>query len=221
MRVGFAADAAYGYIGNRKNKFKRTDSWEIFTMLTQSGRDVCDELIPDHPLLHGKVEIGRGESCVVFDKGDGEAVYKVVMCSASYAFYTDPERPDGRHYPRLIADHGVLGIAKNGYPMHLLEMEKLYPIPADSEAAALAASITTAYIQACRTWTVFAGDMGSLALFSLCKTPLGLSEDMQDALQRLNRFTEDFQVLPDLLNKDNLMVRKDGTLVFSDPVFLG
>lgn len=190
-------------------------------MLSQSGREICADCIPDHPLLRGKSEIGRGETCVVFDKGDDQAVYKVVMSSASYAFYTDPERPVGRHYPRLIADHGVIGTGLSGYPMHLIEMEKLYPIPDGSEAAALAASITTAYLKACRGWAVFAGEMGSLALFSLTRTPLGWSDDMREALSSLNKFTEDFQVLPDLLNRNNLMVRKDGTLVFSDPVFLG
>lgn len=190
-------------------------------MLSQSGREVCNEVIPEHPLLKGKQEIGRGETCVVFDKGDDLSVYKVVMSSASYAFYTDPERPVGRHYPTLIADHGVIGSCSNGYPMHLIEMEKLYPIPENSEAAALAASITSAYLKACRGWAVFASEMGSLALFSLTRTPLGWSDDMHEALASLNKFTEDFQVLPDLLNKNNLMVRKDGTLVFSDPVFLG
>ena len=33
-------------------------------------------------------------------------------------------------------------------------------------------------------------------------------------------FVEEYQVLPDLLNANNLMMRKDGTLVFSDPVFI-
>ena len=190
-------------------------------MLNQSGRQVCDETIPAHPLLRDKLELGRGETCVVFDKGDDAVVYKVVMSSASYAFYTAPERPTGCHYPLLIADHGIIGTSKTGYPMHLIEMEKLYPIPENSEAAALAASITSAYLKACRAWAAFAGDMGSLALFSLTRTPLGLSHDLQETLKSLNKFTEDFQVLPDLLNKNNLMVRKDGTLVFSDPVFLG
>ena len=43
---------------------------------------------------------------------------------------------------------------------------------------------------------------------------------MQDAIRALSDFVDSYQVLPDILNANNLMVRKDGTLVFSDPVFI-
>jgi hypothetical protein len=63
--------------------------------------------------------------------------------------------------------------------------------------------------------------MGRIALFHLTLNPLGVGESIERALQALADFVEAYQVMPDILNPDNLMMRKDGTLVFSDPVFLG
>lgn len=191
------------------------------TRKTGSGREVTDEAIPSHPLLQGLTEIGRGESCVVFDKGDDEAVYKVVMCPATYAFLADPERPVGDHYPRVVADHGVIGKTSLGYPIHLLEMEKLYPVPPDSDTGIVAEKIRLAYLEGCHRWAHWAGDMGAMALTAMTRTPFGFSSDILDALCRLSSFVTEFNALPDLLNKNNLMMRKDGTLVFADPVFLG
>jgi len=186
---------------------------------TASGRTVTAERLPDHPLLAGCRELGRGESSIVLDKGDGEAVYKVVMCPTTYAFLTSPERPVGDHYPRVFADHGVIGRTSFGNPVYLLEIEKLYPLPEDSAAEAIAHKIRLAYLENCHRWSHFAGDMGAMALSAMTRTPMEFSQDILEALNRLSAFVEDFNVLPDLLNRDNLMMRKDGTLVFADPVF--
>lgn len=182
---------------------------------------VTAERLPDHPLLRGCRELGRGESSIVFDKGDDEAVYKVVMCPAAYDFLASPERPVGDHYPRVFADHGIIGYTSLGYPMHLLEIEKLYPLPEDSSAEAVAQKIRIAYLEGCHRWSHWAGDMGAMALNAMVRTPMGFSMDILEALNRLSTFVEEFHALPDLLNRNNLMMRKDGTLVFSDPVFSG
>lgn len=186
---------------------------------TASGRTVTAERLPDHPLLRGCRELGRGESSIVLDKGDDLAVYKVVMCPATYAFLTSPDRPIGDHYPLVFADHGVIGLTSFGGPIHLLEIEKLYPLPDDSAAEAVAHKIRLAYLENCHRWSHWAGDMGAMALSAMTRTPMGFSQDILEALNRLSVFVEDFHALPDLLNKDNLMMRKDGTLVFADPVF--
>lgn len=188
---------------------------------TATGSRVTAEPLPDHPLLRGCKELGRGESSVVFDKGDDRAVYKVVMCPATYAFLTSPDRPLGDHYPQVFADHGVIGATALGYPIHLLEVEKLYPLPEHSDAEAVAQKIRLAYLEGCHRWSHFAGDMGAMALNAMTRTPMGFSMDILDALNRLSAFVDDYHALPDLLNRNNLMVRKDGTLVFSDPVFSG
>lgn len=182
---------------------------------------MTDEIVPAHPLLKGLVECGRGESSIVFDKGDDIAVYKIVMCPVTYAFLTSSERPVGSHYPIVFADHGEIGKTSHGYPMHLLEMEKLYPLPDNSEAQVLAKKIHVAYLEGCHRWSNLAGDMGQMALYAMTRTPMGFSIDIQEALSRLSSFVQDFQAIPDLLSRNNLMMRKDGTLVFSDPVFLG
>jgi hypothetical protein len=181
---------------------------------------ILPDPVPTHPLLDGRTEIGRGEYSIVLDKGDGERVYKVISSPGDYFLYTAADRPSGRHFPVVFADHGVIGRANSGYPFHLLEMEKLYPLEPGSEAAVLALQLINLYWSACRQWSQLGSEMGRIALHHMVVSPLGLSSNMQTALKSLAEFVDDYQVLPDLLNPDNLMMRKDGTLVFSDPVFI-
>ncbi|MDR1853588.1 MAG: hypothetical protein LBR05_01625 [Azoarcus sp.] len=177
---------------------------------------------PKHPLLDGKVEIGRGEYSIVFDKGDGERVYKVVSSPADYFLYTAEDRPKGKHFPIVYADHGVIGRAQSGYPFHLIEMEKLFPIPESCEAADLSTRLIELYWTACQKWSQLGMNMGRIALHHMTKVPTksNMSESMNAALKALSDFVEEYHVLPDILNENNLMMRKDGTLVFSDPVFI-
>ena len=176
--------------------------------------------VPAHPLLEGREEIGRGEYSIVLDKGDGERVYKIVSSPADYFLYTADDRPRGEHFPTIHADHGVIGRAASGYPLHLIEMEKLYPLIEGSPASDLALRLIAAYWSACQQWNRLGADMGRIALYHMTVTPLSVSEPLQKSLRALSDFVEEYQVLPDLLNANNLMMRKDGTLVFSDPVFI-
>lgn len=176
--------------------------------------------VPAHPLLDGKEEIGRGEYSIVLDKGDGERVYKVVSSPADYFLYTADDRPHGEHFPVIHADHGIIGRALSGYPLHLLEMEKLYPLASGSPAEELALRIIDTYWSACQQWSRLGMDMGRIALYDMTMSPMAVSDKLHKALTALSDFVEDYQVLPDILNANNLMMRKDGTLVFSDPVFI-
>ncbi len=176
--------------------------------------------VPAHPLLAGRPEIGRGEYSIVLDKGDGERVYKVLTSPADYFLYTADDRPRGEHFPIIHADHGIIGRAQSGYPLHLIEMEKLYPLDDESPAAELALRMIDLYWSACEQWSRLGMDMGRIALYQMTTNPLAPSDSLQQALKALSDFVEDYQVLPDILNADNLMMRKDGTLVFSDPVFI-
>jgi len=180
--------------------------------------------VPDHPLLKGRREIGRGENSIVLE-GDtvkgAEHVFKILSSPTDYAYYTAADRPQGLHFPLVFKDHGIIGKARNGYPFHLVEVERLYPLPGNSEVGQLAAKISTSYFDACRAWRNLAHDMGLVALHHLAVTPMGWEDAMKDALTTLEKFTEDYGALPDLVKADNLMMRRDGTLVFSDPVFMG
>lgn len=177
--------------------------------------------VPAHPLLDGKPEIGRGEYSIVLDKGDGERVYKLISSPADYFLYTADDRPRGAHFPLVHADHGIIARAQSGYPLHLIEMEKLYPLDEGTPAAELARRLIEVYWSACEQWSRLGMDMGRIALYQLTQHPLSVDDSLQQALKALADFVEDYQVLPDLLNSGNLMMRKDGTLVFSDPVFIG
>jgi hypothetical protein len=69
-------------------------------------------------------------------------------------------------------------------------------------------------------WRNLAQDMGRIALHHLVVTPMGWNDTVQESLKALEVFSGEYDALPDLMKADNLMMRKDGTLVFSDPVFM-
>jgi hypothetical protein len=183
---------------------------------------VLPDAVPAHPLLAGRREIGRGEYSIVLEKAeDPERVFKVLTSPADYFLYTADDRPRGPHFPVLFADHGTIGRASSGYPFRLVEMEHLYPLTPGSAAARLADDLLAAYWEGCQRWRELGNNMGRVALYHLGTATPGVEPGIAAALVALSDFTEAYQVLPDILNADNLMVRKDGTLVFSDPVFLG
>jgi len=184
------------------------------------GGVILPDPVPAHPLLDGKPELGRGEYSIVIDKEDGERVFKVVSSPADYFLYTAEDRPRGEHFPVVYADYGIIGRAQSGYPFHLLEMERLYPLKANTPASHLATRLLEVYWSACQQWSRLGMDMGRIALYHLTVSPLEVSDSVQQALKALSDFIEEYHVLPDILNANNLMMRKDGTLVFSDPVFI-
>jgi len=191
-------------------------------MAINCGEIIADP-VPDHPLLAGRVEIGRGENTIVLDGDvvDGQArVFKVLSSPTDYAYYTAPDRPTGRHFPVVYADHGTVGRSSRGFPFHIVEVEKLYPLPGAGDASELAGKISSSYFDACLTWRNLARDMGRIALHHLVVTPMGWSDAVQQSLKALEGFSDEYGALPDLIKADNLMMRKDGTLVFSDPVFM-
>ncbi|MDQ5914272.1 MAG: hypothetical protein QG584_154 [Pseudomonadota bacterium] len=185
--------------------------------------EINSDPLTDHPLLNGRQEIGRGENTIVLDGDvvDGQArVFKVLSSPTDYAYYTAPDRPTGRHFPLVFADHGTVGRSSRGFPFHIVEVEKLYPLPAAGDAAELATKISTSYFDACMMWRNLAQDMGRIALHHLVVTPMGWNDTVQESLKALESFSGEYDALPDLIKADNLMMRKDGTLVFSDPVFM-
>ena len=189
----------------------------------QTAVGLITDPIPDHPVLAGRREIGRGESTIVVegDTVDGlERVFKILSSPTDYAYYTAPDRPTGPHFPIVYADHGTAGKSSRGFPFHIVEVERLYPLPGSGAAAELATKITTTYFDACMAWRNLAQDMGRIALHHLAVTPLGWSDAFGQSLKVLEAFSQEYGALPDLLKADNLMMRKDGTLVFSDPVFM-
>ncbi len=179
--------------------------------------------VPDHPLLRGRKEIGRGESTIVLeaDTIDGnERVFKVLSSPTDYAYYTADDRPTGQHFPVVYADHGTVGRSSRGFPFHIVEVERLYPLPGIGDAAEVATKLSTSYFDACMMWRNLAQDMGRIALHHLVVTPMGWTDALKESLKAVEDFSTEYGALPDLIKADNLMMRKDGTLVFSDPVFM-
>jgi hypothetical protein len=191
--------------------------------MTENCGELLPDPIPEHPLLNGRKEIGRGESTIVVDGDeiDGQArVYKILSSPTDYAYYTAEDRPTGRHFPIVFADHGTAGRSSRGFPFHIVEVEKLYPLTGFGEAAEVATKLNTSYFDACVMWRNLAQDMGRIALHHLVVTPMGWDSAVQQSLKALEDFSAEYGALPDLIKSDNLMMRKDGTLVFSDPVFM-
>jgi hypothetical protein len=179
--------------------------------------------VPDHPLLRGRKEIGRGESTIVLeaDTVDSlERVFKVLSSPTDYAYYTADDRPTGPHFPIVYVDHGTIGRSSRGFPFHIVEVERLYPLPGSGDAAEIATKLSTSYFDACMMWRNLAQDMGRIALHHLVVTPMGWTDALKESLKAVEDFSTEYGALPDLIKADNLMMRKDGTLVFSDPVFM-
>ena len=175
--------------------------------------------VPAHPLLDGLSEIGRGEYSIVLAAGDDERVFKVVSSPADYFYLAADDRPTGIHFPRLFTDHGIVGKASSGYSFRLLEIERLLPLA--GEAAELARLLVGAYWEGCEKWANMGVNRGRLALYHISQEPPpGLPDSLVQAIASLSDFIEEYPVQPDILNPHNLMMRPDGTLVLSDPVFL-
>jgi hypothetical protein len=192
--------------------------------MTAACGGIIPDPVPDHPLLAGRLEIGRGENTIVLegDVVDGQAhVFKVLSSPIDYAYYTAIDRPTGKHFPVVYADHGSTGQSSRGFPFHIVEIEKLYPLSGSGDATELARKISTFYFDGLKIWRCLARDMGRIALHHLVVTPMGWTEAVQQSLKALEKFSVEYDALPDMLKADNLMIRKDGTLVFSDPVFMG
>lgn len=191
--------------------------------MSDYGPGIIADPVPAHPLLDGRKEIGRGESTIVLEAdtvAGQERVYKVLSSPTDYAYYTAPDRPTGRHFPVVHADHGTVGRSSRGFPFHIVEVERLYPLPGAGETAEVATKLSTSYYDACLMWRNLAQDMGRIALHHLVVTPMGWADTVQQSLLALEQFSDEYGALPDLIKADNLMMRKDGTLVFSDPVFM-
>nr|WP_211163087.1 hypothetical protein [Aromatoleum diolicum] len=186
------------------------------------GREsvILPDPVPAHSLLDGKAEIGRGEYSIVLEHPDPERVYKVISSPADVFLYTADDRPRGMHFPVVYASHGIIGRAVSGYPFHLLEMERLYPLTEGTPPADLAMRLVDVYWSACQQWSQLGADMGRIALYHLSLNPPDVGQTLTQAVKALSDFVEEYQVLPDILNANNLMMRADGTLVFSDPVFI-
>jgi len=175
--------------------------------------------VPVHPLLDGLKEIGRGESSIVLDAGDGQRVFKVLSSPADYYYLAADDRPTGLHFPRVYADHGIVGKATNGYSFRLLEIERLLPVAGPAEI--LGRRLSQAYWEGCEKWANLGVNRGRLALYHIAQEPPSdFPASLVQALRALSDFIEEYPVQPDILNPDNIMMRPDGTLVLSDPVFL-
>jgi len=175
--------------------------------------------VPAHPLLDGLPELGRGESSIVLDAGDSQRVFKIVSSPADYFYLAADDRPTGIHFPLLFRDHGIIGKASSGYSFRLLEIERLLPVAGAAEE--LARLLSRAYWEGCEKWANMGVNRGRLALYHISREPPpGLPESLVQAVAALSDFIEEYPVQPDILNPHNLMMRADGTLVLSDPVFL-
>lgn len=182
---------------------------------------VLEDPVPEHPLLSGCAELGRGEYSIVLAAPDPQRVYKVVSSPADHFFLTAEDRPQGVHFPTVFADHGVVGRARSGFPFHLIEMERLWPLAPDTPTAQLAQRLAEAYWKGCERWSRLGHDMGRVALYHLTQEPHpDWSQTLAHALLALSDFVETYQIQPDILASNNLMQRADGCLVFSDPVFI-
>lgn len=177
-----------------------------------------------HPLLRGKPIIGRGVYGAVFD--NGKTVLKLTACDKSAMLLTDPViGPKGRHFPKLIEDHGVIGCDRgpiSDTPLHLLEIEKLAPVPRGGPLRALVRKILEALpVHRASTYDhrapIWQNEREQL--FQMSRVDKRLPISIRSALRELGNFIHHSEALLDL-HAQNFMVR-GGTLVLNDPVYPG
>lgn len=172
------------------------------------------------PRLRGRRLIGSGSSSLVFESGVPGRALKLASDPASILFLGDPQRPTGPHYPIVFSAEEICPAGRLGFPVSLFELERLFPLTPASASWAAAEALCGAYLVALKRWSCFSEEMGRLALGTLARSlPCGLPEDFRPALLSLETFSDDIQAIPDLLLRENLMARADGTLVLSDPLF--
>ena len=181
-------------------------------------------VINSHPALKGKQRIGRGFYSVVFDNED--TVLKLTADAHHYdllQFYAE-----GPHFPKVIVNHGCVGEQKRGgFPLYLLEIEKLVKVPGKTDNSRLVYKMCKAAsrIMAVKT-PVFERHADKIQMARIVpETFYQMAEDkdlpagIRDGLEQLGRFSLDYDGVGMDFHPINFMQRETtGELVLSDPI---
>jgi hypothetical protein len=143
----------------------------------------------------------------------------MVSSPADYFYLAADDRPTGIHFPHLFADHGIVGKASN--ELFLPSPRNRTPATGFRRRRAACPSALPGLLGRLRKMGQHGRQPRPSGLYHISREPPpGLPDSLVQAIAALSDFIEEYPVQPDILNPHNLMMRADGTLVLSDPVFL-
>lgn len=190
-----------------------------------------------HEALKGRKLIASGIFSGIYESGNAETVLKLTTCSATYNMFTNNEMKfDDVHSPKIIKNYGQVGtylIGKNVketrhtkpdpklVPLYLFEVEKLEKISKGANRS-FALNLTYELRQRLsqRQYGSSVRQATAKILEELADTVPGFAQHLTllGYFKKLNYFVQSYNDAFYDIHAANLMQRKDGTIVFSDPV---
>lgn len=191
-------------------KALRLDHWEVKSALR-------------HSLLEGKKPIGRGCFSAIFEGTRKNTVLKLTVDNFGYwLFNCWTAKVEHRHFPRIIDSHGDIGTVKLGgtdYPLFLFEMEKLEKIKPGTDTKRLAMNIQNAVRTANDKVDLWMrNDLRSAMMVQHMTQNTTLPRSIRNALGQLENFCFSYPGGQIDLHINNMMQRKNGELVITDPL---
>lgn len=168
-----------------------------------------------HPQLQGKKPFARGTRAALFEGGTPERVLKLTVDAPSYLYLTDGYAPTGVHVPVVFEDFGQVGETWNDEALYLVELERLQPRP---KGYALSRVLRKAYELAEERFKTN-GYRDPAWLPDADNQPSWLPDSLAEYFTQLNLFASNTCSRIDLSWRSNYMVRPNGELVGSDPLF--
>lgn len=191
-------------------KALRLDHWEVKNVLR-------------HPLLEGKKPIGRGCFSAIFEGTRKNTVLKLTVDDIGYWLLNCwATKVEHKHFPRIVDRHGDIGTVKLGgtdYPLFLFEMEKLEKIKPGSDAKKLARRIQgVAQTASNKAGLWMRDDLRSVMMAQHMMQDTALPRSIRNALGQLENFCCNYPGGQMDLHMNNMMQRKNGELVITDPL---
>jgi hypothetical protein len=168
-----------------------------------------------HTQLRGKKPFARGSRAALFEGRTPERVLKLTVDAPSYLYLTDGYAPTGGHVPVVFEDFGQVGQTWNDEALYLVELERLQPRP---KGYALSRVLRKAYELAEERFQKN-GYRDPACLPDTDDQPSWLPDSLAEYFTQLNLFASNTESLIDLSWRSNYMVRPNGELVGSDPLF--
>lgn len=168
-----------------------------------------------HAQLQGKKPFARGSRAALFEGRTPERVLKLTLDTPSYLYLTDGYAPTGVHVPVVFEDFGQVGETWNDEALYLVELERLLPRP---KGYALSRVLHKAY-ELAENGLRKNGYRYRACLPDADAQPDWLPDSLAEYFTQLNLFASNTESALDLSWRSNYMVRPNGELVGSDPLF--
>lgn len=175
-----------------------------------------------HEALKGKKLIGRGAFSMVFEGSKPNTVYKVTLDDVNYWMLNCcAAGVSHKHFPKVYNNFGAIGdvsINKNSHTIFMYEMERLNKLERGTEASNVSTILTK--LQNASFGNVFKYGPINRALFQIqdMMQSKSLPKSIMNALRQLEEFAYSYEHIGLDMHRANFMMRKNGTLVLSDPL---